>query len=128
MLTTILHFLKTSFSLKGRATRWDYWSFQIFNIPLINLSIYILNYTGRFHFPRGELFDDTLIILAFAYLIFGATYTTVLTVRRLHDIGYSGWLVLIQFIPYLGFILVFAMFFKGDVGPNKFGDDPKQKD
>lgn len=117
-----------SFSLQGRATRWDYWSFQIVNIPLITLSIYILDYTSRFYFPRGKLFDDTLTVLAFTYLIIGAAYTTVLTVRRLHDIGHSGWLVLIQFIPYLGLILLLAMFFKGDVGANKFGDDPTKKD
>lgn len=128
MFTTSFNFLKKSFSLKGRATRWDFWSFQIFNYPLMFLSIYILDYTSGFDFPRGKLFDDTITVLAFAYLIIGGAYTTVLTVRRLHDIGHSGWLVLIQFIPYLALILFLAMFFKGDVGANKFGDDPTKED
>jgi uncharacterized membrane protein YhaH (DUF805 family) len=34
-----------------------------------------------------------------------------LTVRRLHDAGYSGWLVLLGLVPYLGglILLIFAV-------------------
>jgi uncharacterized membrane protein YhaH (DUF805 family)/spermidine synthase len=44
-------------------------------------------------------------------------------VRRWHDIGYSGWMVLINFIP-LGSLacLVVLGFFRGADGPNAYGE------
>lgn len=58
-----------------------------------------------------------------------------LTVRRLHDLGMSGWLLipiyigmalpLIGGLVSLGFII--AMFLPGSKGPNKYGDDPKSE-
>ncbi len=41
------------------------------------------------------------------------------SVRRCHDVGRSGWW---QLIPFYGFVLLFK---GGDVGPNKYGADPK---
>ena len=40
-------------------------------------------------------------------------------VRRMHDVGKSGWFLL---IPIYGFILLCT---NGDVGENKYGPDPK---
>ena len=48
------------------------------------------------------------------------------TVRRFHDQDKSGWLILLQFIPYVGWLIVFIfMLLDGTRGPNRFGDDPK---
>ena len=46
-------------------------------------------------------------------------------VRRIHDIGKSGLLVLLVFIPWVGglIILIFGCI-PGNVGPNEFGPDP----
>ena len=47
-------------------------------------------------------------------------------VRRLHDIGKSGWWLLISFIPLIGGIwLIILMAKEGDHGNNAFGPDPK---
>ena len=74
--------------------------------------------------------------------------TLAITVRRLHDVGKSGWLVLIPIVPtfltlslfYLSWLLgvIFALatvlcsayliylyVLPGMVGPNQFGPDPK---
>lgn len=49
-------------------------------------------------------------------------------VKRLHDVSKSGWLILILFIPVVGFIFALYMLFAdGTVGPNEFGDDPKNR-
>lgn len=49
-----------------------------------------------------------------------------LTIRRFHDQDKSGWFFLIQFIPYVGGIIVFVfMCLDGTRGPNRFGPDPK---
>jgi len=51
-----------------------------------------------------------------------AWFNVAQTVKRWHDAGYSGWMVLIP----LGFIP--AIFISGNVGSNKYGTDPKMTD
>lgn len=50
-----------------------------------------------------------------------------LVIRRLHDIGRSGWWWLLIFIPFVNFIMgIYLMCKKGETGPNRFGPDPLQ--
>ena len=47
-------------------------------------------------------------------------------VRRLHDVGKSGWFYLIALIPLIGIIwLLVLMCTDGDKGDNAYGPDPK---
>ena len=47
-------------------------------------------------------------------------------VRRLHDVGKSGWFYLIILIPLVGFIWMLVLLVSnGNVGENKYGADPK---
>ncbi|MEL3889827.1 DUF805 domain-containing protein [Ferrovibrio sp. MS7] len=49
----------------------------------------------------------------------------VLTVQRLNDIGWSGWLGLGLLLLPIGFFLELALLLiPGEVGPNKYGPDP----
>ena len=51
-----------------------------------------------------------------------------LVIRRLHDIGRSGWWWLLVFIPFVNFIMgIYLMSQKGETGPNRFGPDPLQQ-
>ncbi len=44
------------------------------------------------------------------------------TVNRFHDMGYSGWMVLLGFLPILSFVvLVWVGTQAGQVGPNDWG-------
>jgi uncharacterized membrane protein YhaH (DUF805 family) len=49
-------------------------------------------------------------------------------VKRLHDRGDSGWMILYWFIPLFGalYLLVHLGCIKGTTGPNGYGDDPLQ--
>ncbi|MCD9150348.1 DUF805 domain-containing protein [Psychrobacter sanguinis] len=48
------------------------------------------------------------------------------TVRRLHDIGLSGWWSLLSFIPYLGTVVLLIMCcMDSKPGSNKYGNNPK---
>ena len=47
------------------------------------------------------------------------------SIRRFHDINKSGWFVLLNFIPFVGWIIVLAMLAgKGTEGKNRFGEYP----
>lgn len=51
--------------------------------------------------------------------------TILLLIRRLHDLGRTGWLWLLILIPLVNFaLLVYVFCFKGTTGPNRFGPDP----
>ena len=60
----------------------------------------------------------------FCFLIVGIP-SILLLIRRLHDLGRTGWLWLLIWIPVVNFALVvYAFCFKGTTGPNRFGPDP----
>ena len=46
-------------------------------------------------------------------------------IRRLHDIGKSGWWYLFNFIPLVGQILLIIRFFKDSAPDNEWGPNPK---
>lgn len=63
----------------------------------------------------------------FLYVIFTFIPTLAITVRRLHDIGKSGWLYLIILIPVLGALsLLFLTLENSQEGTNKWGSNPKE--
>jgi uncharacterized membrane protein YhaH (DUF805 family) len=45
-------------------------------------------------------------------------------VRRLHDLGWSGWWFLAQVIPFVSLIMLIGFMMRGNDGPNKYGPDP----
>ena len=104
--------LKKYFNFKDRASRSEYWYFQLVLTP-----IYIWS-----QFPS----DDTQILVIQLILTFGLLIPGISAgVRRLHDRDKSGWFMLISFIPILGAIFLMVMLAeKGTPGKNKFGEYP----
>ena len=68
-------------------------------------------------------------VLAGLWILFFAAHILpgfALTIRRLHDIGKSGWWYLVAFIPYVGSLIIFIFsVMPGQVGENAWGPDPK---
>ncbi|MFE3196146.1 DUF805 domain-containing protein [Nocardia sp. NPDC059240] len=101
-------------TFRGRATRSEFWWFSLLYYLLIIVSA-VLNGTA------GSLL---LLVVLFGLLI----PSLAVQVRRLHDIGYSGWLSLIVVIPYLGALaLLCVLMMDGTHGPNQYGPDPKNR-
>ena len=46
-------------------------------------------------------------------------------VRRFHDQDKTGWLWLLNFVPFGGFIILVFMCLEGTRGENSYGPDPK---
>ena len=56
-----------------------------------------------------------------AFLVFNIQFG----VRRLHDLGWSGWLLLLTILPYVGTIFFLLMVcIPGNKGPNSYGPPP----
>ncbi len=115
-----LKVLRQYADFEGRARRKEYWMFVLFNLVIS----FVLGFVdGMVGLKVGEAGVGVLSTLySLAVLVPGIA----VSVRRLHDIGKSGWMLLVAFIPCLGaLILLFWVIKEGDKGPNAYGSDPK---
>lgn len=100
----------------GRARRSEYWYFVLFNI-IISVIVGVI----------GEVIGTNL--LSSVYSLAVLLPSIAVGVRRLHDIGKSGWFLLIAFIPLLGAIYLIYLFASdSDAGNNEYGSNPKEDD
>ncbi len=99
----------------GRSRRKEYWMFTLFN-----LVIYLVLFVGGIAILKGA---GTILYCLYALAAFIPSLSV--GVRRLHDTGKSGWVILIALIPFVGgIILTVFLASKGDSGPNEYGPDP----
>ena len=108
-------------TFSGRARRKEYWMFILFNMLFAIVAMILDNLAGLAipELGYGPIYG--LYILA--VLIPGLA----VTVRRLHDVGKSGWMYFIVLIPIIGATwLLVLMVSSGDQGQNQYGSDPKQ--
>lgn len=108
--------LKKYADFSGRARRSEYWFFFLF---------YVLIYFGLI--VASQIIGSLGAALAVLFIIAMLIPSLSVGVRRLHDIGRSGWWLLISFIPLIGAIvlIVFAVQ-DSQSGDNRFGRNPKQ--
>ena len=113
--------LQKKYSLfEGRARRREYWWFT-FLWALIFLFLSAVDLVLGWHVPVVGMGS-----LALLYLLATLVPSLTLSVRRLHDIGLSGWLLLLHLVPYIGsLVLLIAAMVPGRSEANRFGPDPK---
>lgn len=121
-LTTVFRTKYATFS--GRASRSEYWwAYLGYFVIATVLQIFAL-VGGIILIDAGELaLLPTLIALVgiFALII----PTIAVSVRRMHDTGKSGWMLLILIIPCIGFILwIVWMVEDGQAHDNAYGPVP----
>jgi uncharacterized membrane protein YhaH (DUF805 family) len=105
---------KNYFNFDGRSRRQAYWMFVLFNLIAFLIIGGIDGAIGT-----GGLLSS---IYGLAVFIPGLA----LAVRRLHDIGKSGWWFLIGFIPLVGLIILIVFFVTdSQPGSNAYGPNPK---
>ena len=96
---------KHYFDFKGREGRKVFW--------LFTLNMFIIN------FILGLISAGFLSIIVSIAIFFPSLG---LSVRRLHDINFSGWWVLIGFVPLIGVVaLIVLACIPGTDGENKYG-------
>lgn len=107
-------------NFSGRARRSEYWYFLLMNMIIAIVAIIIDSVSGLniAPLPYGYVY--------FAYLFLTLLPGFAVAVRRLHDVGKSGWFFLISFIPFIGAIWLLVLFCsEGESGTNAYGPDPK---
>lgn len=127
-------------TLKGRMNRLDFVILMFSSILFFSL-IYKLMGINPFSLSAQAMLDPNNLPDSFQATITLSTISLVIfaliSVKRLHDIDYSGWVAAVFIVPlliggfiggvaiFVGFILrLILMFAKGLPDPNKFGDIP----
>ncbi|MBE8222186.1 MAG: DUF805 domain-containing protein [Bdellovibrionales bacterium] len=105
-LTSLLPDWDFLLSYEGRVNRRDFWLKGQLFFFLISLSLHLLNLT-------------TLSIMFF---IISGYSVTVIAIKRFHDLGLSGYYILLGFVPLANIWVFFKLgFCKGDMGRNIYG-------
>ncbi len=106
--------LKQYADFNGRARRQEYWMFVLFNI-IFSIVAGAIDAAIGSGGAIGGLYGLAVLIPGLA-----------VSVRRLHDIGKSGWMLLVVLIPVIGAIWLIILFAtEGAHGSNEYGADPK---
>jgi uncharacterized membrane protein YhaH (DUF805 family) len=106
---TYVSVLKQYTQFEGRARRSEFWKFTLVSIVIALVLDQVANILGT-------LYGLAVLVPSLAV---GA--------RRLHDIGKSGWWLLIGLIPFVGgIILIVLTCLDSEAGSNKYGPNPKK--
>ncbi len=126
--------LKQYADFNGRARRKEYWIYNIIN-SIIGGLLFFLDYRLGTTIEGLDL-DITLTttegldvgVLYIIYAFFVFIPGLAVAVRRLHDVGKSGWMLLIALIPLIGAIWLLVLYLtNSNPGENKYGPNPKEE-
>ena len=104
------------FSLDGRISRRDFWLYGV--LALLGLAV-----LGHALLGIARVRADTAERIVNVLLVWPAM---AVSVKRWHDRDKSGWWVLINLVPVIGWLwaLIDNGLLRGTPGPNRYGDDP----
>jgi uncharacterized membrane protein YhaH (DUF805 family) len=105
-IEAVIAALKGYVDFAGRATRTEYWWYLLFWFIVVGA-------TGAIKETLGSV---VVLALLLPSLTVG--------IRRLHDIGKSGWWVLIGFVPLIGPLILLYFAVQPSEGDNDYGPAP----
>ncbi len=117
---------------KTRSTRSEYWYFFLAYIILSLVLLIPFIGTAISATQGGQLADGIgtipMVFMGIWFILLLAMIipSLAVTVRRLHDIGRSGWWYLIAFIPFGPIVLLVMACLESQPGTNKWGPNPHE--
>ena len=114
-----LKVINSYFDFNERSRRMEYWMFVLINSIISVFCILLDSMLGTvWSIGYGPIY----IGYGLAVFVPGLA----VAIRRLHDIGKSGWYYLLVIIPIIGPIWLIILFVtEGEQGDNKYGPNPK---
>lgn len=103
------------FITKGRARRKEIWGFMLFATLIYIVQLFLVAIGIM---SEGVSYFNALILFLPQLAV---------SIRRLHDLGFSGWWLLAGFIPFVGLLgAIPLLFVEGEKRRNKYGPNPKR--
>ncbi|MEA4910811.1 Inner membrane protein YhaI [bioreactor metagenome] len=111
------------FDFKSRARRSEFWFVVLFNFLITSIFLFSVLLAARY----GLFFLFGLITaLYILWYLFMIIPSFAVAIRRLHDVGVSGWWILLSFIPFFGSLALLVFYFlDSQRGLNRWGTNPK---
>jgi uncharacterized membrane protein YhaH (DUF805 family) len=110
---------------QGRARRSEFWFFRLF-IVLVYVAMFVTVVAlSAGHQPHTPNIPAGIALTAFMIFLLAVFLPDLaVSVRRLHDVGHSGWMYLIAFVPFGAIVLLVFFCQEGTRGDNRYGADP----
>ncbi len=109
------------FSSKGRFARSTYLAYSFGTMFIVMLLAAALGATGLLSGNTAGMGPGATVAMALGYLVV-LYVSTIFGIRRLHDLNWSGWWIVVMYIPIVGIVLAVPMlFFRGTAGVNSYG-------
>ncbi|OPZ78483.1 MAG: hypothetical protein BWY78_00559 [Alphaproteobacteria bacterium ADurb.Bin438] len=119
-------------SPKGRETRIGYFLKPIGMIVITAITLLTVTLTPLSMIKSSYISSAFIIFIPKSLLIakiFLFYYFIILTIRRFHDLGQSGWMSITIFIPVVNiFILTYLLLFEGELKDNEYGPSPYKQE
>lgn len=115
--------LNEIYKTEGRLNRLRYLKYMIILALVAGTSTFVMSSMATFFTgdPNGAL----VMMITAAWGLAAGAGNVMLMIRRVHDLGKSGYFVLIAFVPIIGVIFsIFLFCVPGQVGWNEYGADP----
>jgi uncharacterized membrane protein YhaH (DUF805 family) len=120
-----LKVLKQYADFSGRARRKEYWMFALFNLIFGFVAMVLDRQLGLSFNFNWNILGYGWIWLIYCLAVFIPSLAV--SVRRLHDIGKSGWMILVWLIPLAGaYWLLILLVTDSDPDDNLYGINPKE--
>lgn len=129
MIKAYILYWKNMVNFKDRARRAHYWWPAVIQSVISLIVSFMLVPQVRFD-EYGELASitgsgKTIMVIFLIWLLASIVPSISVTVRRLHDLGKSGWWYFLQWVPCVGgIVMLIFMCMQGTSGSNKYGEDP----
>ncbi|MEJ2116848.1 MAG: DUF805 domain-containing protein [Alphaproteobacteria bacterium] len=121
------------FGFNGRIGRGAYWLgvlvVIIVSIAAITAVFSLIDVQGMANTDPQAIDPQAMQqmqLIMYAAMIPGTYISLAVFVKRLHDMGYTGWLSLLSLLPLVNLImLIWLGVAGGKEGPNEYGPDPR---
>lgn len=108
-------------TFEGRLNRKPY---ILRNLCLLGSAI-VIGLLAAFIMAIVGAIEAVIVNTAITVMMPCAYPTSLLHIRRLHDLDKSGWFILIMLVPIINLLfIVYLLVAKGTTEPNRFGNDP----
>ena len=103
---------KKIFSYSGRASRSEYWWFQLYYT-----SLYILIFFVK---------QQNLVLIVTLLVVINIFPGLAVGCRRMHDINKSGWWISLMIVPIFNLYILYLLTTEGSKDENRFGAKPEK--
>ena len=114
------------FTTEGRLNRLRYLKYMVILALTLGTAKFITSCMATF--LTGDPNGTLVMMLTLMWALIAGAGNVMLIIRRLHDLGQSGYFIILTFIPFINIVFSAYLFCaKGTEGWNQYGADPLQE-